>query len=93
MKVGYARVSTAGQARYGASLEEQEKLLEAGADKIYEETYTGKTTVRPVLQSLLNSLKSGDSLLVTKLDRIARSAREGLELVDKLSGCRCLCTS
>ena len=88
MKVGYARVSTAGQARYGTSLEEQkEKLLEAGADKIYEETYTGKTTVRPVLQSLLNSLKSGDSLLVTKLDRIARSAREGLELVDKLSGC------
>ena len=88
MKVGYARVSTAGQARYGTSLEEQKaKLLEAGADKIYEETYTGKTTDRPVLQSLLDSLESGDSLLVTKLDRIARSAREGLELVDKLSSC------
>lgn len=86
MKVGYARVSTAGQARYGTSLEEQkEKLLEAGADKIYEETYTGKTTDRPVLQSLLSSLEPGDSLLVTKLDRIARSAREGLELVDKLA--------
>ena len=86
MKVGYARVSTAGQARYGNSLEEQtEQLTAAGAEEVQKETFSGKTTERPVLSELLTKLRKGDVLMVTKLDRIARSAREGLNLVDDLS--------
>lgn len=83
---GYIRVSTAGQARDGFSLEAQEKeLRNAGAEEIFSDTYTGKTTNRPELLRLKGKLKSGDTLVVTKLDRIARSAREGLELIDELT--------
>lgn len=86
MKVGYARVSTAGQARYGTSLEEQvQQLMEAGAEEVKEETFSGRTTDRPVLSKLIAQLENGDTLMVTKLDRIARSAREGLNLVEDLA--------
>lgn len=86
MKVGYTRVSTAGQARYGTSLEEQvQQLMEAGAEEVKEETFSGRTTDRPVLSKLIAQLENGDTLMVTKLDRIARSAREGLNLVEDLA--------
>ena len=84
-KYGYARVSTAGQAKHGNSLEEQERQLrEAGAEKIFSEAYTGTTTDRPQIEALLHTLKEGDTLLITKLDRIARSVSQGSELLDRL---------
>lgn len=72
MKVGYARVSTTGQ-----SLEVQlEALAKAGCepDSIYKEKQSGKSADgRPQLQAALKFVRKGDTLIVTKLDRLARS--------------------
>jgi DNA invertase Pin-like site-specific DNA recombinase len=82
---GYSRVSSKGQAKDGNSLEIQEKeLIAAGAELIYTDVYTGKTTDRPELDKMLSELKSGDTLIVTKLDRIARSVQEGSRLIKDL---------
>ena len=83
MIYGYARVSTKGQAKDGNSLEyQEEELKKAGATKIYQESFTGTKTSRPVLDKLLKQLNDGDIVIVTKLDRIARNAKGGLELID-----------
>ena len=85
MKYGYARVSTTGQARKGTSLEEQTKeLLDAGAEKIISDSYTGKTMERPAFTQLKKGLKQGDVLIVTKLDRFCRSMTEGVEAIREL---------
>lgn len=85
MIYGYARVSTKGQAEDGNSLEAQEKALkEAGATKIYTDAFTGTKTDRPEFEKLMNELQSGDTLIVTKLDRFARSMSQGSELVSEL---------
>ena len=85
MIYGYARVSTKGQAKDGNSLEAQEKALkEAGATKIYTDAFTGTKTDRPEFEKLMNELQSGDTLIVTKLDRFARSMSQGSELVSVL---------
>ena len=77
---GYARVSTATQ-----ELEVQIQQLEKnGASVIYQEKFTGTKTDRPELNELLSVLQEGDTLMVTKLDRIARSATQGSELVKEL---------
>lgn len=86
MIIGYARVSTRGQARDGNSLEyQEEQLRSAGAEKIYIDTYTGKVADRPELDKLKKKLQSGDTLVVTKLDRVARSVAAGSELIDELN--------
>ena len=85
MIYGYCRVSTKGQEKNGNSLEAQEKALkEAGATKIYSDAFTGTKTDRPEFDKLLKELKSGDTLVVTKLDRFARSMSQGSELVSEL---------
>lgn len=85
MIYGYARVSTNMQAKDGNSLENQEKLLkEAGAEIIYKEHFTGTKKERPELSKLLKELKKGDILIVTKLDRVARSTIQGAELIQSL---------
>ena len=85
MLYGYARVSTRGQAKDGNSLEAQENALRsAGAIKIYADAFTGTKTNRPELDKLMTIMQSGDTMVVTKLDRIARSATQGIELVQKL---------
>lgn len=85
MIYGYARVSTKGQAKDGNSLEAQEKLLkENGATMIYSDSFTGTKTNRPNFNKLMEVLKEGDTLIVTKLDRFARSFTQGSELVTKL---------
>ena len=82
---GYARVSTAGQVKFGNSMEKQIELLkDAGCSEIFEETYTGTKKDRPVLKNLLKKLNTGDTLVVTKLDRLARTAVEGVTLVQDL---------
>lgn len=85
MIYGYARVSTVGQATTGNGLEEQrQKLSDAGCQEIVEEHFTGKTVCRPVFNQLLEKLQPGDTLMVTKLDRIARSVTEGSNLIKEL---------
>lgn len=86
MKYGYIRVSTHGQARDGNSLEAQEKQLkEEGAEEIYADEYTGTKSDRPQFNKLLENIQSGDTLIVTKLDRFARSVSQGIELIDSLN--------
>ncbi len=85
MKYGYCRVSTKGQAREGNGLEAQERAVrEAGAVKIYLDSFTGVKTSRPELDKLLQEIQSGDTLIITKIDRIARTATQGFELVQSL---------
>lgn len=85
MIYGYARVSTKKQAKDGNSLKGQEQLLkENGAKKIYKDAYTGTKRSRPEFDKLLNDIKSGDKLIVTKLDRFARSSIEGAKLIQDL---------
>ena len=84
MIYGYARVSSKKQL-HGNSLEEQRAALSAnGAVSITAEQYTGKTTSRPKLQALIASLRAEDTLMVTKLDRLARNVTEGIELIREL---------
>ena len=85
MVYGYCRVSTQTQAKDGNSLEAQKNLLkENGAEEIYLDAFTGTKAHRPELDKLLAVLQAGDKLVVTKLDRIARSASQGIELVQTL---------
>ena len=90
MIYGYARVSTKGQDRYGNSREVQEQALrEAGAEKVFYDSYTGTKKHRPALDELLAVLSEGDSVVVTKLDRIARNTRDGIDIIDTILGKGC----
>lgn len=85
MIYGYARVSTATQGRDGNSLEDQVAALEKyGCQEIVQEAFTGKTMERPQFQRLLDALQEGDTLVVSKLDRFARTAIEGVQTVREL---------
>jgi DNA invertase Pin-like site-specific DNA recombinase len=75
---GYARVSTEGQ-----TLDAQKaQLLEAGATKVFAETISGASADRAALKRALRMLGEGDVLLVTRLDRLARSTRDLLNVLD-----------
>ena len=85
MIYGYARVSTKTQAKDGNSLEVQEDILRgAGASEIYKDAFTGTVIERPQFDKLMAKIEDGDTLMVTKLDRIARSASEGSKLVQEM---------
>lgn len=82
---GYARVSTKAQATDGNSLIAQEKLLrQNGAQEVYFDAYTGTEKERPQFSELIKKLKEGDTLIVTKFDRIARNMIQGIELCEDL---------
>ena len=86
MVYGYARVSTTGQARDGNSLEAQVNAIrKAGAEQIYRDVFSGKTERRPQLDRLLKVINNGDTLIITRLDRIARSLIQGVQLLEMLS--------
>jgi DNA invertase Pin-like site-specific DNA recombinase len=83
--VGYARVSTTDQ-----SLEIQaEQLAAAGIEKLFQEKISGVKRDRPQLVALLEYVREGDTVVVTKLDRIARSTKDLLDIVETLQrkGC------
>ncbi|PEQ52362.1 MULTISPECIES: recombinase family protein [Bacillus cereus group] len=80
MKYGYARVSTMAQ-EFETQLQ---RLNEEGCDVIYSEKFTGTTTDRPELTKVLEALCEGDTLVVTKLDRLARNTKEGIAIVEDL---------
>ncbi len=82
MKFGYIRVSTRKQARDGNSLEAQrEALTAAGAEKIYTDAFTGTRMERPEWDKLRAQLRRGDVLIVTRLDRLARSVSQASGLI------------
>ena len=77
---GYARVSTDGQ-----TLAAQDAALHAaGAAKVYGEKQSGAKTDRAELAKLLKRLEPGDTLIVTRLDRLARSTRDLLNILDTI---------
>lgn len=85
MTYGYARVSSTGQQLYGNGLDAQEQELKNnGAEIIYREAFTGTKKHRPQLDLLMAALKEGDTLVITKLDRMARSTIDGLTLIQEL---------
>lgn len=87
MNYGYARVSTTKQMNNGNSLEDQERILkEAGAEIVIKDAYTGTKMDRPAFTKLMQEIKPGDKLIVAKLDRFARSAVQGVEVVRDLMG-------
>ena len=80
MKIGYARVSTEDQ-----NLDMQiDALKEAKCDHIYEEKMSGKINDRPALEKALNFMRKGDTLVVWKLDRLGRSLRHLIEVINDL---------
>ncbi len=76
--IGYARVSSTGQ-----SLDVQLEKLST-CDKVFQEKKSGRTANREQLQICLDYVRSGDVLIITKLDRLARSTRDLLNIVNKL---------
>jgi DNA invertase Pin-like site-specific DNA recombinase len=78
---GYARVST-----NGPDLSSQEaELLAAGCFKVFKEKVSGAKTDRPELAKLLHRIEGGDVLVVTRLDRLARSTRDLLNVIAALT--------
>ena len=80
MIIGYARVSTQDQ-----NPELQVDALEkAGAEQVFQEKFTGTLRERPELSQCLRTLRKGDILIVWKLDRLARSLKDLVEIVQDL---------
>ena len=85
MVVGYCRVSSKKQLE-GYGLEAQIEEIKSKYENaiIYQEQYTGTKTDRPIFNEVLRELKEGDTLVVTKLDRLARNTVEGIQIVEDL---------
>lgn len=78
--IGYARVSTRDQ-----DLSNQEaQLRAAGCGKVFAEKITGTRRARPQLDRMLDHLRAGDVIVVTRLDRLARSIRDLLDIVERI---------
>lgn len=80
MLIGYARISTTDQT---TNLQE-DALKGAGCERVFADTISGSTTQRPGLDLALNAVRSGDTLVVWKLDRLGRSLRHLVELAGHL---------
>src|SRR4051794_18237435 len=80
MLLGYARVSTADQ---NLALQ-RDALTEAGCQKIFTEQMSGAVTDRPALHEALAFARGGDTLIVWKLDRLARSMKQLIETIEEL---------
>ena len=82
MLVGYARVSTADQ-----SIDLQlQALTQAGCERIFQDQASGARVDRPELNAAIGFMRTGDCLVVWKLDRLARSIRHLIETVDTFEG-------
>jgi len=78
--LGYARVSTDDQDLDG----QKQRLATLGALRVFEDVVSGKTFDRPGLKELLDYIRPGDTLAVVRLDRLGRSLRELLDVVETL---------
>jgi DNA invertase Pin-like site-specific DNA recombinase len=80
MRLGYARVSTEDQ-----HLElQQDALLQYGCERIFEDRISGSKSERPGLQAAFDQFRPGDSLIVWRLDRLGRSIKDLIRLVEQL---------
>ncbi|TMU86282.1 recombinase family protein [Brucella haematophila] len=79
--IGYARVSTDGQATEAQEME----LRSAGCDAIVQEHGSGASRARPALSKLLHDISAGDTLVVVRIDRLARSVSHLLEVIEGLT--------
>lgn len=85
MIYGYCRVSSKGQLdNYSLEQQQEEILSKYNNAKIVKEQFTGTTTDRPKLTELIKEIEKNDTLVVTKLDRLARNTEEGIHLIKKL---------
>src|SRR5271166_4273840 len=82
MKYGYARVSTDGQ----SIAAQVAALRKHGAGKVFREVASGAKTDRTQLRRVLDQLDTGDVLMVTRLDRLARSTRDLLNTLASITG-------
>lgn len=82
MRYGYARVSTQEQETHA----QIDALNRAGVDTIFQEKRSGGNMRRPVLAALLKEIKPGDVVIAYKLDRIARSLKDLLHIIDNIEG-------
>jgi DNA invertase Pin-like site-specific DNA recombinase len=78
--IGYGRISTADQ---NAS-SQQDALLLAGVDQVFLDTFTGTKSSRPELNRMREQLRDGDTIVITRLDRLGRSTKDLLNLVSEL---------
>jgi len=78
--IGYARVSSVGQSLYI----QLEKL--AHCDKVFQEKKSGASNKRPRLQECLEYVREGDTLVITRLDRLARSTLHLCQIAEQLKG-------
>ena len=81
MLLGYARVSTSEDQSTTA---QARALREAGCERVFEETASGGRWDRPELHRLLDHLRPGDTLVVWKMDRLSRSLRDALTILEKV---------
>jgi len=79
-RLGYGRISTADQ---NASSQE-DALTKAGVDQVFIDTFTGTKSSRPQLDRVKERLRSGDTIVITRLDRLGRSTKDLLNLVSEL---------
>ena len=85
MIYGYARVSSDMQSRYGTSLDEQERVLrENGATELFVDAYTGTKMHRPEFDKMMDAIQDGDTLIVTKMDRLGRTSEGIITLIKGL---------
>ncbi len=82
--IGYARVSTGDQ----TPLPQSEALKSAGCVGIFEEHASGGNRARPVLTRVLERIGKGDTLVVVRIDRLARSLSHLLEVIERLEAMR-----
>jgi len=80
MIIGYARVSTAEQHLHAQT----DSLNEAGAERIFSEKVSGAKAKRSELEGMIDQLRDGDVVVVTKYDRLARSLRDLLDIVEAI---------
>jgi DNA invertase Pin-like site-specific DNA recombinase len=78
MKIGYARVSTEMQSED----QQMDALNDAGCERIFREKMSGKSKQRPELERMIDTLRTGDIVVVQRLDRLGRSLKDLIELLD-----------
>lgn len=85
MIYGYARVSSRGQFTDGTSIDEQMRVLkENGAMQLFYDTYTGTKMHRPEFDKMMDAVQNGDTIIVTKLDRLGRTSEGIIRLIKDL---------
>lgn len=79
-RIGYGRISTADQ----SASSQEDALRHAGVDQVFIDTFTGTKSSRPELNRMKEQLRNGDTIVITRLDRLGRSTKDLLNLVSEL---------